>query len=98
MVSGIVLDMKKCIQCHFSITCIYTAGSDFTSSPTVVTFLPGETSAQVQVPITDDSILEDTENFSATLSTTDSNIVFGDDTAFVTILDNNGKCLGLYTC
>ena len=69
---------------------MYAAGSDFTSSPTVVTFLPGETSAQVQVPITDDSILEGTEVFTATLSTTDPDVVFGDDTAFVTILDNNG--------
>ena len=68
----------------------HTAGSDFSSSPTVVTFFPGETSAQVQVPITDDSILEGTEVFSATLSTAESDVVFGDDTAFVTILDNNG--------
>ena len=59
----------------------------------MVTFLPGETSAQVQVPITDDSILEGTEVFSATLSTTDPDVVFGDGTAFVTILDNNGMFL-----
>ena len=59
----------------------------------MVPFFPRETSAQVQVPITDDSILEDTEVFTATLSTTDPHVVFGDDTAFVTILDNNGKCV-----
>ena len=55
-----------------------------------MTFLPGVTSVQVQVPIIDDSVIENTEIFSAILSTTDTNVVLGDDTAFVTILDNNG--------
>ena len=57
----------------------------------MVTFFPGETSAQVQVPITDDTFVEGTEQFSASLSTTDTNVVLGDDTASVTILDNDGN-------
>ena len=50
----------------------------------MVTFPPGDISAQVQVPITDDTFVEGTEQFSASLSTTDIDVLFGDDTAFVT--------------
>ena len=48
----------------------------------------------VQVPITDDTELESDEQFTATLSTTDPDVIFGDDIAFITILDTNGKCCG----
>ena len=47
--------------------------------------------ATASVPITDDSVVEDTEIFTATLSTTDSNVMFGEDIATVTILDDDGK-------
>ena len=55
-----------------------------------MTFTAGQTVATAPVPITDDSVVEDTEMFTATLSTTDSNVVFGEDSATVTILDNDG--------
>ena len=63
---------------------------DFTATLITVTFSPQETVAQAQVPITDDSIVEDTEHFTALLSTSDQNVVIGDDTATITIEDNNG--------
>ena len=66
------------------------AGLDFTSIQITVTFSPQETIAQARVPITDDSIVEDTEHFTALMSTNNPNVVIGDDTATVTILDNNG--------
>ena len=52
----------------------------------MVTFSQGETSAKVQVPITDDSLVEET----ATMLTSDSNVMFGDPTAIISILDNDG--------
>ena len=55
-----------------------------------MTFSPQETIAQARVPITDDSIVEDTERFTALMSTNNPNVVIGDDTATVTIQDNNG--------
>ena len=66
------------------------APSDFTSDPVTVTFTAGQTVATASVPIIDDPEVEDTEMFNATLSTTDSNVAFGQDTATVTILDNDG--------
>ena len=66
-----------------------TAGSDSTSSPITVVFFAGETIAQARVPITDDSIVEDTEHFTAVMTSTNPNVVIGDDTVTVTILDNN---------
>ena len=70
----------------------FTDGSDFEPVSETVTFLPGETTASVSVPIVEDSNMEDTEMFSATLTTTDSNVVIGTDTATVTILDNDREC------
>ena len=68
-------------------------GSDFEPVSETVTFLPGETTAPVSVSIVDDSNIEDTEMFSATLTTMDSNVVIGsDDTATVTILDDDREC------
>ena len=56
-----------------------------------MTFIAGQTVASAPVPIIDDTSEEDTENFTATLSTDDSNVMFGEDTATVTILDDDGK-------
>ena len=56
-----------------------------------MTFTAGQTVATVSVSITDDNIVEDTEMFTATLSTTDSNVMFGEDTASITVLDDDGK-------
>ena len=67
------------------------AGSDYTSTIMDVTFDPGSTMATVSVPISDDTAKELDEAFTATVSTTDSNVMIGDDdTAMVTILDNDG--------
>ena len=67
----------------------FTDGSDFEAVSETVTFLPGETTASVSVSIVGDSNIEDTEMFTATLTTTDSNVVIGADTATVTILDDD---------
>ena len=68
----------------------FTDGSDFVPVSETLTFVPGQTTASVSVSIVEDSNIEDTEMFSATLTTTDSNVVIGDDdTATVTILDND---------
>ena len=66
---------------------------DFTATSIDVTFIPGQTTATVEVPITDDSVSEDTEMFSAVLSTTNPNVMLGEDTASVTILDDDSKGL-----
>ena len=65
------------------------AGSDFLALTMPVTFGRREVWASVNVAIVDDSNIEDTEMFSATLTTTDSNVVIGADTATVTILDDD---------
>ena len=63
---------------------------DFTPEPVTVTFMAGQTETFVQVPITDDSVVEDTELFTAVLSTTGANVNLGDD-ATIVILDDDGK-------
>ena len=43
------------------------------------------------VPIENESNIEDTEMFTATLSTTESKVNIGDGTATATILDDNSE-------
>ena len=58
-----------------------------------VTFLPGETTASVSVSIVDDSNIEDTERFSATLTGVSNVVIGNDDTATITILDDDRKSI-----
>ena len=68
-----------------------TGGPDFALQSISVTFGPEQTMASVNVSIVEDSNIEDTEMFSATLTTTQSNVMIDADTATVTILDDDGN-------
>ena len=74
----------------------YLDGLDFTSSPTTVKFSSGQTSDQMQVPIKDDSTFEETETFTVKVTTTNLNVMFGDDSASIKILDNGNLLLSAY--
>ena len=79
-----------------SLTLSSTAGSDYIDPVvTTVTFGPDVTSASYPVPIVDDSNIENTETFTASLSTTESNVNIGDDTATVTILDDDSELFNI---
>ena len=80
-----------------SLTLSSTVGSDYTD-PVVrtVTFGPNETSKTYPVPIVDDSNIESTETFTASLSTAESNVNIGDDTATVTILDIDSELFTIW--
>ena len=56
-----------------------------------VTFLSGESTASVSASIVDDSNIEDTEMFSAVLTAVSNVVIGSDDTATVTILDDDRK-------
>ena len=58
-----------------------------------VTFLSGESTASVSVSIVDDSNIEDTEMFTATLTGVSNVVIGNDDTATVTILDDDRKSI-----
>ena len=55
----------------------------------MVTFGPGENTASVSVSIVEESNIEDTEMFSAVLTTVSSVVIGSDDTATVTIVDDD---------
>ena len=67
------------------------AGSDYISTTMDVTFDPGATTASVTVQIIDDTYIEENEIFSAFLTSSESNVVIGDDMANVTIVDDDGE-------
>ena len=58
-----------------------------------ITFGPEQLSATVQVPIVNDNIIENTEMFTAILMTAEENVEIIDNTATVTIIDDDGKVL-----
>jgi len=73
-----------------------TAGTDYQAlAPTVVTFAPGQTLQQVQVPVTGDAAHEGNETFALSLSAP-SRVTIADRTATATIIDDE-EPLRLYT-
>ena len=80
-------------QCHI-FTFVAAAGEDYTGGSYTATFHAGATTASVSIPITDDTIAELTENFSAVLNisaaATSQGITKGaTDIATIDILDND---------
>ena len=67
------------------------AGSDYTAIIMSVTFEAGSTRATVNVQITDDNVVESEEDFTAVLSSSESNVMIGENTATVSVLDNDGS-------
>ena len=63
-----------------------------------VTFFAGMTEATVQVPIINDNTQELTEEFSAVITTEDPNVSIDEDTAAITILDNDGELFIIKNC
>ena len=55
-----------------------------------VTFTAGATTATVPVGIIDDSVIEDIEMFTASLSTSQENVVIVNGDATITIVDDDG--------
>ena len=81
------------VSCNFTNTCIsLTDGTDYGGVTSIVTFESGVTEQFVDISIVNDDVLEGVEMFTATLTTDDSNVdISSDDTAFITIVDNDSK-------
>jgi CSLREA domain-containing protein len=65
-----------------------TAGADYTTTNSVLTFAAGETTKTITIPIVDDLLSEGAETFSVTLNTP-VNAAIANGTATVTIVDND---------
>ena len=63
--------------------------ADFESLTGTLTFAPGETVQTLSVPTTQDTLNEDDETFTVTLSDASDGLGLGDSTATVTITDDN---------
>ena len=71
----------------------HTENSDYSPVMTTVVFGPGEVTAMVNVSIIDDTVLEEDEMFSATLTSDQPNVVVqaNSSNAVVTIRDYDRK-------
>ena len=56
-----------------------------------MTFEPGVTRASVTVPIINDNVVEEEESFNGRLHSIEPDVSIGEDTAIVTIEDDDGK-------
>src|SRR5690606_38912421 len=72
-----------------------TGGSDYSATSGTVTFLPGDTSEQIVVPVLGDLFDEANETFSVILSAP-ANATIADGTGVGTIIDNNDPAPGIY--
>ena len=66
-------------------------GSDYQKTQGKLTFKPGETQKTITVPILGDTLDEDNETFSVTLSKPSKGVKLGDQRAIGTIKDNGDK-------
>ncbi|HEY0549913.1 MAG TPA: Calx-beta domain-containing protein, partial [Verrucomicrobiae bacterium] len=67
-----------------------TAGADYVSTTTTVTFAPGQTNATLTVAVLDDTLAEGDETVNLTLSSPSGGVVLGPiGTSVLTILDND---------
>ena len=70
--------------------------SDFTLLSTNLTFLRGSTDSTlecVSISITDDALLEGNQTFTVTLTTSDPDVLLGNNVTVVTIEDNDSVLL-----
>ncbi|MFH6972954.1 beta strand repeat-containing protein, partial [Flavobacterium petrolei] len=70
-------------------TNVSTANGDYTTTPVVVTFLAGATTATATVATTEDPIAESTETFTVGITSTTGTVGSTTDTATGTITDND---------
>ena len=67
------------------------AGSDYTSVSMMITL--SQPFESVSVPISEDLTVEFNETFSALLTSSHPNVVLGENTVTITIVDNDGEAL-----
>ena len=70
---------------------IFLDGPDYTSISNEVTFAAETNSTSIRVNITNDTVIERDEVFSAFLTSFELNVVLINSTASVTIIDNDGE-------
>ena len=63
-------------------------------TPLTVSFLPGETSTSIDIPILEDSVFEGSESFTVNLINVSGDAVIGSETVTVTIEDNEFSPFG----
>ena len=82
---------RKCSYKSILLVLLSAPGDYVATTNQSVTFSPSDTILNVTVPITDDSVYELQETFSAMLTTTDPGVEIIADTASATITDNGSE-------
>ena len=76
-----------------------TEGNDFAFNDQTVVFQPGDTQATRQFFITDDTVVENAEFATVSLTSSDGNVVIGTPRiSTIIIADNDGTSIVFYEC
>ena len=93
-----ILDDSACYERSLFIIASFSSpvGDDYQQVQLQIEFMPGDTRKEFNVSIVDDNMIEDLESFQLSLSITDDITSKGvqlgpNDTATVTIIDNDGE-------
>jgi hypothetical protein len=73
---------------------MYVADDDYTSISEVMAFSVGSQDGDTRcmdIPIVDDGALEGNETFTLTLTTSDPDVMLGNDVTTITIIDDEGR-------
>ena len=88
--------VQGCIELTYSH--FFTVGSDFGSGPFIVSFSAGSTTSRVNVPITDDQLLEGDETFAAQLqipSNVPDTVVRGENAVAQVVIEDNEEVINI---
>ncbi len=79
-------------RCHVTLIVAGIAGSDYINISTEAVFTTGSIRC-VDISILDDNALEGDQTFTVTLSTSDPDVMLGNDVTTITIIDNDGQAI-----
>ena len=86
--------VHPCVELTYSH--FFTVGSDFGSGPFIASFPAGSTTSSVNVPITDDQLLEGDETFAAQLqipSNVPDTVVRGENAVAQVVIEDNEEVI-----
>ena len=83
------------ISVLFLIFVFFVVGQDYSNVSIVVNFSSGQTLASVSIPIMDDSLFENLERFTVSITAITGATVFPLSSAVISIVDNDGTFVSI---
>ena len=89
-----------CVQCSNIISLSFTVGADFPTDTILFTISPGSLNVEISIPIFDDNIAEDSEQYFVGVLAFEGDYpgaTLGQSVVLLGIFDNDGICISYNT-